>query len=188
MAEVNSPNQFRVYITKNKKMDLEINKFLNNIRRDVPLTFGSSILYIIGELTDNIEQHSNYSNAFVFFRHSPKEKQVEAAVFDDGFSIPVVFEKNKIRFSKDFEAIKMAIEGKTTKKEDISRGFGLRTIREIVKALKGRIQIISRKGMLDIQDSKIDVIDFEKDKLDGTFIYLKLKIPDKDLNIYSYLE
>ena len=41
--------------------------------------------------------------------------------------------------------------------------------------------------MLIISDSSVDIIDFEG-KLNGTLIYLKLKTPGKDLNIYPYLE
>lgn len=54
-----------------------------------------------------------------------KEKYLEIAIFDDGLTIPLVFEENNINYSKDGEAIRMALEGKTTKKEDISRGYGL---------------------------------------------------------------
>ncbi len=182
------PYPLKIHIDRSKKMDEEINRLLIDIKTKIPKTFESSIPYILSELTDNIEQHSNYAEAFLFVRYDAKEKCLEIGVFDDGLSIPVVFEKNNINYSKDSDAIKMALEGKTTKQEDISRGFGLRTTRAIVKALRGEIKIISREGMLIISNSSIDIIDFKKGKLDGTMIYLKLKTPEKDLNIYPYLE
>lgn len=165
------PYPFMIHIDRTKNIEEEINKLLKEIEKEIPETFGSSIPYIIGELVDNIEQHSNYSNAFIFLRYDTEEKQLEIGVFDDGLTIPLVFEKNDIQFSKDSEAIKMALEGTTTKKEDITRGFGLITTSSIVKALNSNMQIISRKGILDMQNSKIDINDFEKE-FSGTLIYI----------------
>ena len=186
IEKMNLPFPLSIHIDKDKKMDEEINKLLANIKNKIPKTFESSIPYILSELTDNIEQHSNFTEAFLFLKHD--SKWLEVVIFDNGLTIPFVFEKNNINYSKDSEAIKMALEGKTTKREDISRGYGLRTSRNIVKALNGEMQIISRNGMLIILDSMIQTIDFEKGKLKGTLIYLKLKTPEKDLNIYPYLE
>ena len=141
-------SEFVAHIDRTKNIMNEINKLLNDIVRIIPKTFGSSIIYILGELTDNIEQHSNYSNAYIFLRQNINENMVEMLIFDDGLTIPFVFEKNNKKFSKDSEAIKMALEGTTTKREAILRGFGLRTSKEIVKALRGSMKIISRRGIL----------------------------------------
>lgn len=180
-------SEFIIHMDKTSNPSDEVNGLLKNIEGKIPKTFGSSIPYIISELTDNIEQHSDYSNAYIFLNKNARENIVEILIFDDGLTIPFVFEKNKIKFFKDSEAVKMALEGTTTKKEDISRGFGLSTSKEIVNALKGSIKIISRKGFLELQDSIINIHDIEEE-LKGTLILLKLKTPEKDLNIYKYLE
>lgn len=181
------PYTLTIHIDKTKNIGEEINKLLDNIEKKIPKTFGDSIPYILGELTDNIEQHSNYSNAFIFVNYDKIEKIIEIGVFDDGLSIPFVFEKSRIQFQKDSEAIKKAIEGTTTKKEDISRGFGLKTIKEIIKVLKGNMQILSRKGILKVENSNVDGYDF-KGQLKGTLIYIKVMAPEKDLNIYHCLK
>ncbi len=188
VKKMNFPYPIMIHIDKTKNMSKEVSEILTKTSKIIPKSFGSSILYIIGELTDNIEQHSRYSNAYVLLKYNPKKAQTEIGIFDDGLSIPFVFEKNNILFSKDSEAIKMAIEGKTTKKEDITRGYGLRTSMKIVKALKGEMCIISRRGILTIKDSTLNISNFDKGKLKGTLIYAKLKAPTKDLNIYPYLE
>lgn len=180
-------SEFIIHIDKTSNISDEINRLLKDIERKIPKTFGSSIPYVISELTDNIEQHSDYSNAYIFLKQNTEKNIVEILIFDDGLTIPFVFEKNKIKFFKDSEAIRMALEGTTTKKEDISRGYGLSTSKEIVKALKGSMKIISRKGILELQDSTIDFHDLGKE-LKGTLILLKLETPEKDLNIYHYLE
>ena len=188
IKEVGFQYQTMAHINRANKMEVEINKFLDNIGKEISSKFGGSIQYIIGELTDNIEQHSKYSNANIFFNQNVKENKVEIAIFNDGVSIPVVFKNNKIKFSRDSEAIKMALGGTTTKRYDISRGFGLRTTRKIVKALKGKMLIISGKGIINVNGSKDIINNLNEGKLQGTFIYVKLKTPDKDLNIYPYLE
>jgi len=188
IGKFDMPNYFIIHLDKNKDINKEVNKLLNKIEKEIPKTFGSSIYYIISELTDNIEQHSHYSNAFILTKYNIKEKIMYIIIFDDGLSIPFVFEKNNISFSQDSEAIKMALEGKTTKKEDISRGFGLRTTNLVVKALNGEMKIISRGGLLSIKGSDINTINLGKEKLEGTFISIKLKTPEKALNIYPYLE
>ncbi len=108
-------------------------------------------------------------------------------IFDDGLGIPFVFEKNNISFSEDSNAIKMALEGTTTTKGDISRGFGLKTTGKIINALKGEMKIISRRGILNVDNTEINSYDTKKE-LNGTLLYINLKTPDKDLNIYDYLE
>lgn len=180
------PYILTIHIDKTKNIGEEINKLLKDIEKKIPRTFGDSIPYILGKLTDNIEQHSDYFNAFVFINYNLIERIIEIGVFDDGLSIPFVFEKNKIQFHKDNGAIKMALEGTTTKKEDISRRFGLKTIKEIISVLKGNMQIISRKGILKVENSNVGGYDF-KGQLKGTLIYIKLRAPEKDLNIYPYL-
>jgi len=186
VEKMNLPFPLSTHIKKDKKMDDEINKLLAEIKNKIPKTFESSIPYILSELTDNIEQHSNFTDAYLFLKYDTK--WLEIVIFDNGLTIPSVFTKNNINYLKDSDALRMALEGKTTKNEDISRGYGLRTTNNIVKALKGEMQVISKKGMLILGDSKIQSIDFEKGILNGTLIYLKLKTPEKDLNIYPYLE
>ena len=180
-------SDFIVTINKNANFSNRVNEFLNKIDKIISTSFGSAILYIVGELSDNIEQHSEYSNAYLFLKQNLKEEIVKILIYDDGLTIPLIFDKNSINFSEDNEAIKMALMGTTTKKEDISRGFGLSSTKKIVNALKRKIQIISRRGFLEVENSRVKKKDLDKE-IRGTLIFIKLKTPEKDLNIYPYLE
>jgi len=173
-----------------KDINEEISKLLSSMENKIPENFGSSIPYILGELADNIEQHSKFSNASLMAQYYPQKNYVDIGVLDDGLTIPFVFEINKIGFSKDSEAINKALSGITTKGEELSRGYGLKSSKEIVeKALNGEMYIISRKGALIINpDSEIKHYDFKNTYLKGTLVYMRLKSPDKHLNIYPYLE
>ena len=66
IEKIDFPYSYSIHIDKTKNINEEVNKLLTIIQNEVPNEFGASILYTLSELTDNIEQHSNYSNAYVF--------------------------------------------------------------------------------------------------------------------------
>src|SRR3989344_5354113 len=174
---------------RDKEINREVSNLLNNLNDKVPGHFGTSIHYILAELSDNIQQHSRFSYASIMAQYYPQKKYVDLGVLDDGMSIPCLFEENNIKFSKDSEAINLALTGTTTKKGDGPRGFGLRSTREIVKkALNGKMYVISRKGVVIINpESKDKSYDFSKESLSGTILYMRLNTPKEYLNIYPYL-
>ena len=182
------PYPLVIHADSSKNISETVTEFLSDIHATIPSTLYNAIPYIIGELSDNIDQHSQYSNAYLFLKCNESDKELEIIIFDDGETIPKIFEKNNVKFAQDSLVIKMALEGKTTKKEDIKRGFGLRTTRAIVTSLDGKMKIISRKGMLSVGKSNVSIDDFSKAQLDGTLVYIKFQAPEKDLNIYPYLE
>ncbi len=89
------PSPLSFHILKDEKMDEEINKILSDIRNKIPRTFESSIPYVLSELTDNIEQHSKYEEAFIFIRYDSNNKYLEIVIFDDGLTIPIVFRESE---------------------------------------------------------------------------------------------
>jgi len=65
IEEMDFPYPSAIKIDKSQNIALAVSNLLEKFKTQISKTFGSSIIYIIGELTDNIEQHSGYSNAFV---------------------------------------------------------------------------------------------------------------------------
>ncbi|MCK5655403.1 MAG: hypothetical protein KAI03_03820 [Candidatus Aureabacteria bacterium] len=183
------------HFISNKKdpsqINKEVNGLLESIERKIPGEFGSSIKYIMGELSDNVDDHSEFKSASLMAQFFPQKKNLDIAVFDDGVTIPGVFEKNNISFETDSDSIKKAVWGEvTTKKEEEVRGYGLRTCKELsLEGLKGELYIISRKGILLLKSGKKpQLCDIEETPLRGTFLYFRLKQPDKKLDIYEYVE
>ncbi|MFC1682139.1 ATP-binding protein [Nanoarchaeota archaeon] len=176
----------------NNKDDInkKVGAFVNDINKKLPDKFGDSVLYILGELTDNIEQHSQFTHASIMAQYFPNKEYLDIGILDNGLSIPGVFEKNKIPFSKDCEAVDNALKGTTTKKEEGTRGFGLSSSKKIIRDLiDGELHIISRKGAIIFEpESFSKKYEFDKNSLKGTMIYMRLNIPSKRLNIYPYLE
>lgn len=167
----------------------EANLLLNKIQNKIPSNLGSSVPYILGELSDNVDQHSNFTHSSLMAQYFPKKKHLDIAVFDNGISIPLNFEKNKIDFKMDSEAIKKALFGEvTTKKDEKMRAYGLKTCKRISQVIQGELYFISRKGIAILKPYEEEFYDFEDVSLDGTFIYFRLPIPKNRIDIYSYVE
>lgn len=172
------------------QVNKKVNELLDSMEKKIPGEFGSSIKYILGELSDNIDDHSEFKSASLMAQFFPQKKTIDIAIFDDGLTIPGVFEKHNVCFESDSDSIRKAVyEGITTKKED-SRGYGLRTCKELsLKGLGGELHIISRKGILLLKaGEKPHLYDINDFPLDGTFLYFRLKQPNKKLDIYKYVE
>nr|AQS33628.1 hypothetical protein [uncultured archaeon]AQS34283.1 hypothetical protein [uncultured archaeon]AQS34748.1 hypothetical protein [uncultured archaeon] len=172
----------------NKDNEMEqIGKVFNLVKRNFPSDLHNILLYLLGELFDNISQHSNYSNCLFILSYNNELGIGRIAIMDDGISIPKAFEKKGINFKDDDEAIEMALRGISTKIES-GRGFGLSSTKKLVeKALKGMFVIISRKGIYSSGKKSSRQLNL----FNGTAIYLEFRDSGKsgkNLNIYKYLE
>ena len=178
------------HIVSNKDINKEVNDLLESMANKIPKEFGDSIPYLLAELTDNIEQHSQFTHASIMAQYFPKKKYVDIGILDNGLSIPKVFEENKISFSQDNDAIDKALKGTTTKEEEGLRGYGLSSSKKIIRDLiNGILYIISRKGVKIFEpDLFSKSYELGKNSLKGTLIYMRLNVPPKRLNIYPYLE
>lgn len=178
------------HFTYNENVNNEVVKVIEYIEDKIPNKFGGSIPYIIAELSDNIDQHSKFTNASIMAQYYPKKKYVDIGILDNGLTIPLVFEEHNIKFKKDSEAIKKALSGTTTKNEEPARGYGLSSSKKIINnALNGELHIFSRKGNIILTpNTEIEFNDFRDLELKGTLLYMRLYTPKKHLNIYNYLE
>ncbi len=173
------------------QVNKQVNELLNSIESKLPYQFGDSIKYIFGEISDNIDEHSEFEYASLMAQYYPTKRIVDIAIFDNGVSIPALFEEHKISFKDDSDAIKKAVWGEaTTKKNEQMRGYGLRTCKNLsTEGLKGELHIVSRKGILVLKSKEKPIFHQLKEKsLKGTFLYFRLKTPKEKLNIYEFVE
>ena len=135
-----------------------------------------------------IDQHSKFTQGSVMVQFYNKKGYVDIAILDNGITIPGAYEKNKIEFKDDAEALDKALSGISTKIGELSRGKGLGTSKKLVtEGLKGDFYILSRKGLYWAESGKTGSKLLEK-PLNGTLICMRFKAPGKDLNIYPYIE
>ncbi|CAG1020062.1 hypothetical protein DOJK_00054 [Patescibacteria group bacterium] len=146
--------------------------------------------FLIGELIDNIYQHSKFTNASIMAQRYEKKRFTEISIFDDGISIPKCFENHGLYSKHDANAIQKAISGLSTK--DKSRGYGLNTsINIYVNGVGGSLLLISRNGAFYLKnddDSGRKLYSLSSEyKLDGTLITFRIPYPVKEVNIYDYV-
>lgn len=172
------------------QVNREFNYLMNKIEGKIPSKFGESINYILGELSDNIDTHSEFSCASIMAQYFPTKKKVDVVVFDNGITIPGLFERHNIPFKNDSDAINKAICGEvTTKKDEFMRGYGLKSCKRLsTEGTKGELYIISRGGIMILKSNKDPLLyNLDKKMLNGTLLYFRLEIPKKKLNIHDFL-
>ena len=161
---------------------------LYEIQKDDLSAFGGEMAfkYVIGELVDNIYEHSEFSIAFVMAQRYPKLGYLELAFIDNGITIQGSYKSHGMQF-KPWEAIIQAMNGLSTKSEE--RGWGLRTsIKIFQQGLKGQILIVSGGGAIHLGGSKIEQYKLTRNQLmKGTLISLRVPYPSPIVDIYKYI-
>lgn len=147
--------------------------------------------YLMGESADNILEHSQSTSAYMMGQSYARMGFTEICIFDDGISIPGIFEKTGFDFKYDCSAIKSAIMGKSTK-EDVSgaRGFGLgSSLKILVDGLNGEGIIISRNGAVYVNSKLREYYNLSDPRLchKGTLISLRIPFSDAQLDITEYV-
>lgn len=175
-----------------RHFDKNPNKTAGELFKFVEETFpdtikGNCVNYLLGELLDNVDQHSEFTHASVMAQFFPQKNMIDIGVIDNGISIPTLFEKNNYSFNNDPDAIRAAIDGLSTRGED-NRGHGLSSIRRIAnEGLNGSCYVISRKGLLSINpDNSRNPYIFKDIIYKGTMVYLRFMVPSNKIDIYSY--
>jgi hypothetical protein len=180
-------------ITNLPKNGSQIKDILNNLRTiyDNGEDYGGAncFNYLIGELIDNVYEHSEFSTAWVMAQKYINKRFVEISILDDGISIPGCFEKHDAYFSDDCIAIASAINGKSTK--DDGRGFGLgSSVKLYVDGLGGELLLVSRNGALyKNRDKELGYTTGNAYQLHGTLISIRVPYPVLQIdNIYDYID
>lgn len=152
--------------------------------------------YFLGELIDNIEQHSESKYAYIFSQYLPNEGCIDLCIADEGITIYGSF----IRAGKHIDKIKgneamalqMANEGVSTKDRPSAenRGYGISVSRNmLVNGLGGAFFMLSGQAFHRHDKRGTDFVNLpEPIGWDGTVILLRIpiRIPN-GFNIYKYI-
>jgi len=161
-------------ITNISSFNLDFDKFIK--KYNFSSNIKNIIFFIIGELYDNIKEHSH---SFDVYLDLEKNEEIYLGVFDNGITIFNRYKEVGIE-GKDYkEAIEKALEGVSAKSIE-ERGYGLRTIKKIIKNVNGRICVFSGEayGVIDNQE-KVDFLDFY---FPGTGVILSFPLTSKNLS------
>jgi hypothetical protein len=144
----------------------------------------------IGELLDNVDQHSRCDYGFATVQYYPKKDRLDFCIVDDGITIPGNYEEYEIDFETDLGAVKQALtKGLSTKTEDDpmgrSRGTGLRTTANIIcDGLSGELLVSSRRGTIHKRDG---INEIDHCYWDGTVIFGRLNVPKSNFDYTQYI-
>ncbi|WP_337860401.1 ATP-binding protein [Ferroplasma sp.] len=181
-------NTIPVSTLNDKNYNAILKEIFNIIEKNLKLPSNAKNLtgYMIGELFDNIEQHSGSSNNYLILQYYDK-LGLEISIYDDGIGIPGDFKIHGIRKKDDSECLEEAISGISTKGEE--RGYGLNTINNIISSNKGvEFIIISGQGIYHYLNNSKSIYNVEeKYKFNGTLISIIFKDTEVLQNI-DYLK
>ena len=82
------------------QVNQEANDLLDKIDNKIPKQFGSSVKYILGELSANIDEHSQFTFASLMAQYFPHKEYLDIAVFDNGITIPFLLKKMTLNLKK----------------------------------------------------------------------------------------
>lgn len=145
----------------------------------------ATIKVCIGELFNNIRDHSTENIGCLYAQHYPRNNEVKIAIADFGVGIPNRVKTKYPLVQNDSQALEMAIQDTfTTKTSPRNLGAGLHTlIQNVVKTNKGSVHLISNYGILNCTeaDNTVKVDSFDKaGYYPGTFIEVVLKTNEID--------
>ena len=153
----------------------------------------NAFAYMIGELVDNIYEHSRFTNAYLMAQKYEKSGFVEVSFYDDGMTIGRSLREAGHDCPRDYVAIQKAIAGVSAKKS-LERGYGLSSnIKLSTRGLRGRMMIVSGTGALEswLDDSgrattRLYELEETIYMLQGTLISIRIPYPAQEVDIYDF--
>ncbi len=167
-----------------------INRVLDNLYKIQNINdFGgeNAFKYLVGEIVDNIYEHSEFQHAYVMAQAYKKREFMDVCFVDDGLTINGCFKKNGLLTFNDATAIVAATKGRSTKNDE--RGYGLSsTIKIIAEGLNGIILIVSGKGLfcIDSKQQYNSVLD-DLYRFDGTLVSIRIPYHPQKVDIYKHI-
>lgn len=157
----------------------------------------SSLSYLISELLDNIYEHSQSPNGYVFSQYLEREGVIDLCIADTGITVAGSFERAGLYQEEidgnETEALKLANEGYSTKNrpEAENRGYGISTSKEmLVVGMRGAFFMLSGGAFHRYENGVNDYIDLRNIfRWQGTVILMRIPVVlPEGFNYIDYLE
>lgn len=152
-----------------------------------------AVKYLISELAGNISYHAGHGTGFLFAQYYPNGHYLDIAIADTGQGLrgSYIASDRHADPGSDAEALRMALEGRSTKDQAVSRGYGIRTSRRmLVEGLGGSFFYWSGDAML-LNNATRDNIYELKDGTRYAGCYLALRVPtiaQPSFNLMGFVE
>lgn len=150
------------------------------------------LAYFLDELTHNVNDHSGAGKGFLFAQFYPGSNYLDLVICDNGKGIYASYEGNaKFKPSDEIEAVRFAVNGRSTKDRPESKGFGISTSRRmLVHGLRGKFFIWTGRTSFIETIEREEFVQFPIDfSFPGTFIALRIPTIISDtFNFYDFIE
>ena len=166
-------------------LDILISQQLN-----LSQSFRSPLNYLISEAIDNVCDHACIDKAMIMVQYF--DSYFDLCITDNGIGLLGSYQSNSFsNIASDDVAMQQAIIGKSTKKQAISRGFGISTSRNLlVNGLNGEYFLFSGSAFYFQSKDHEQVVKIpNQNRWSGTILALRIpfQIP-ADFDFYKFLE
>lgn len=146
----------------------------------VSYPMNTALMYLIDEAVNNVLHHSNDLNGYLLAQYYPSKGYVDIVIADIGRTLLESY-KNSDKYTNSVnthaEAMEAALEGKSTKSNNIDRGFGISTSKQMLTiGLNGKYFLWSG-NVFNIHTSEINNVVKLPETISWQGVYLCLRIP-----------
>lgn len=144
----------------------------------------NGIYYLIAELTDNINQHSEVENGWITSQFFPQKEFIDVCIADTGMGIYNTYMRQGYQFvTSHQQALENALNGLSAKGEN-ERGRGIITSQNMIRqGLKGTFIMFSGNAMV----LNNDILNIPME-WDGVLIFFRIKRNISEFNYVNYIE
>lgn len=156
-----------------------------------PMT--TALMYLIDEAVNNVLHHSYDERGYLLAQYYPSKGYTDIVIADIGRTILESYEnseKYQGKIETDREAMEAALAGKSTKSNNVGRGFGISTSKEMLtRGLNGKYFLWSG-NVCNIHNSEINnIINLPKTVYwQGAYLCLRIPVvPLPDFDPYKFM-
>lgn len=161
-----------------------LSKFENIILKNISRLSQTALRYFTSELQNNVKDHANVDNYWILAQNYSDKKECELCIVDTGVGFKKSYENTQYEVKSDAAAIRQAMEGVSSKKEE-RRGCGLiSVIRMVTQGLNGSLVILSGNKGIYITKNKAIEYHFSA-KWEGAIVLLRFST-NKPFNWTKY--
>jgi anti-sigma regulatory factor (Ser/Thr protein kinase) len=159
---------------------------------NLTLQMQTCISYLISEAFDNVVEHANVQNGWIMAQNYPSYNYLDVCVADTGIGLLGAYQKMGFKEIVTSEkAMYEAINGRSTKGYEQSRGYGIKTSRKmLVNGLNGTYFLVSGNAFYYSSGEQELINAFDSSYFwNGTILALRIpKTEPLGFNYVNYLE
>lgn len=159
---------------------------------NIPGNILNGIKYMLGEMVDNITEHSESERGYVFAQSYSTKHYLDICIADKGITLFGSYANAGIEMSSDIEAMQAANKGVSSKNlpDAENRGYGIYTSKKmLIEGLQGQYMMMSGSAIY-LKKREFDrILELPGGmRWNGTIIALRIPYQNQDFQYNRYFE